>query len=453
MSVEQQYIDIFKDHIDDINNHSAGALNRYRCVAFEKFEETGFPTNKNEEYLYTDIAKAYETDYGVNVSGVEFPVEPYNIFRCGVPGINTNLFFVVNDIFYKSQKAKPAVLPDGVIACGLKDAAVKYGDIVDKYYAQLTNDSKDGNVNFNTAFAMDGFFLYVPEGVKIEQPIQLVNMMRSDVDMMANSRNLIIIGDGAEAKVLVCSHALDNKQFLANRVTEVFVGKHAKYEHYKLESSRQTMTNIETLIVREDEESDVLINDITLQNGLTRNNVRVDFKGKGAKLNLCGMAICDGEQHVDTDTVVNHWVGECETKELYKYVLNGKSVGSFSGRIMVAPDAQKTKAVQTNKNICLGHDARMHAKPHLEIYADDVICNHGATVGQLDDDAIFYLRSRGIPESVAKMLLMFAFVDDVENEINVPALKDTIKMMIERRFRGEADSACSGCSSKQACNN
>ena len=453
MSVEEQYINLYKQHAGTIEKNSAGALNDARKAAFERFSKRGFPTKKDEEYLYTDIANSFAPDYGMNINAVDFNVNPYSsAHKYSVPGLNNRIYFVVNDQFYdKEQQPKAAPLPDGVIACSLKKAAAEHKDIVDKYYGKAAKDSKDGSVDFNTTFAEDGFFLYVPKGVKIPYPIQLVTLMTSNIDQLATCRNLIVIEDGAEAKLIDSIFAQNDHKFLANRVTEIFVGKGAKYEHYKVENTRSDMTNLSHIFMELEENSEALVNELTLQNGLTRNNVEVNFRGKNANLDLCGMAICDGEQHTDTDTLVNHWEGGCTTNELYKYVLDGKSTGCFSGTIMVAQDAQKTKAIQTNKNICLNKEARMYTRPHLEIYADDVICNHGATVGQLNNEEIFYLRSRGIPEPVAKMLLMFAFVNDVEEKIMIPELKDAIRMMVERKFRGEIESTCKGCASISAC--
>lgn len=450
MQTEKQYIDLFLDHRGLIDRHSSAVLNEHRDEAFRIFREKGFPTSKDEHYLYTNVSHLFEPDYGLNLSGIEFPIDPYSIFRCGVPGINSNLYFVINDQFYNHSKPTSAKLPEGVIACGLREAADRYPELVRRYYGRAA-DNTDTTVAFNTSFAQDGFFLYVPKGVEIKQTIQLINLMRADVDMLAQSRNLIILEEGSKASMLVCAHTLDAHRFFANRVTEVFVGKGARYEHYKLESTRADMTNFGHLYVQQHAHSDVLINEITLQNGVTRNNVQVDLIGEHANLNLCGMSINDGKQHTDTSTLVRHLVPNCTTNELYKYVLGDQSVGAFSGLIYVADGASGTKAIQTNRNICLSHDARMHAKPHLEIHNDDVICNHGATVGQLDADTIFYLRSRGIPEAEAKMLLMFAFVADVEEFIRVPALKDTIKMMIEHRFRGHETHNCTGCTSQEAC--
>ncbi len=441
--IHQQYISLYQSAKPMIDKHSAPAMNAMREPAFADFSRLGFPTSKQEDFLYTNLADWFVPDYGMNLNALNIPVNPYEIFRCGVSGINAYLFFVVNDRFYVETGRAPS-LPEGVLAGSLKQFAQSHPELIKKYYGKIAKTDKDGTVAFNTTFAQDGFFLYVPEGVKLEKPIQLINVMRADVDLMANSRNLIIIEKGAQAQVLVCGHTIDRKKFLANRVTEVFVGEDAHYEHYKLENTSTDMTNIGSLFVQQQAASEVLINEVTLHNGQTRNNVRIDLLGEHAQTTLCGMAIGDKKQHIDNHTFINHAVPNCKSKELYKYVLDDSSRGAFAGKILVAKDAQKTEALQTNKNICITREARMNTKPQLEIYADDVKCSHGATVGQLNDEALFYLRSRGIPEAEARMLLMFAFVDDVIEYINLPALKDNIRFLVEKRFRGEL-SKCEGC--------
>ena len=442
--IEQQYTTIYNQYKALIDSNSALALNEKRENAFADFSRLGFPTNKNEDFLYTNLAEWFSFDYGMNINALNIPINPYEIFHCGVHGINAHLFFVVNDRFYTRQQVRDE-LPEGILAGSLKQFAVSHPELVAKYYGTIAKTDKDGTVAFNTAFAQDGFFLYVPENVKLEKPIQLVNVMHADVDLMANSRNLIIIEKGAQANVLVCGHTLGSKKFLANRVTEVFVGENAHYEHYKLESTSADMSNIGSLFVEQAGNSSVLINEVTLQNGQTRNNVNITLNGENAEVVLCGMAINDQSQYTDNYTKIHHAKPNCKSTELYKYVLNDASQGVFSGHILIAKDAQKTEARQINKNICLTKDARMNTKPQLEIYADDVKCSHGATVGQIDDAALFYLRSRGISEKEARMLLMFAFVDDVINNINIPALQDNVRLLVEKRFRGEL-SKCAGCS-------
>lgn len=445
MSVEQQYIDLFKQYSELISKNSSPILNEARERAFANFERLGFPTDKLEDFLYTNLSKAFELDYGMNLKGLDIPINPYEVFHCGVPGINSHLFFVVNDQFFHNQNYK-STLPEGVLVGSLKDYAKSHPELIEEYYGKIADTTKDGTVAFNAAFAQDGFFLYVPKNVVIEKPLQLINVMRADVPLMANSRNLIIIEEGAQAKLLVCGHTMDKIDFLCNRVTELYVGKNAHYEHYKLENTHNKMTNIGSLFVDQAADSTCLINEVTLHNGLTRNNVYINLNGENAETTLCGMGIGDKNQHIDNHTFINHAKPNCRSRELYKYVLNDRAKGSFTGKIYVAKDAQKTEAFQTNKNICMSKEARMYTKPQLEIYADDVKCSHGATVGQIDDNALFYLRARGIGEAEARMLLMFAFVDDVIAQIKVPALQDNIRLLVEKRFRGEL-SNCEGCAS------
>jgi Fe-S cluster assembly protein SufD len=445
MSVEQSYIELYDQHKKSINEHSSLVLNGARDGAFADFKRLGFPTDKMEDFLYTDIRKSFEKEYGMNLNALEIPINPYEVFHCSVPGLSSHLYFVVNDQFYPGLTQKND-LPAGVLIGSLKEFAKTHPELIEEFYAKITTTKNDGTVAFNTTFAEDGFFLYVPKGVIVEKPIQLINVMRADVDLLANSRNLIIIEENAQAKVLLCEHTMDKVHFLCNRVTEVFVGKNAVYEHYKLENTHTNTTCIESLFVEQQEASSLLVNEIVLHNGVSRNNVNIVLDGEHAEATLCGMGIGDKTQHIDNHTFIHHAKPNCKSRELYKYVLDDSSRGAFAGKILVAKDAQKTEALQTNKNICLTKEARMNTKPQLEIYADDVKCSHGATVGQLDDTALFYLRSRGIPEPEARMLLMFAFVDDVIENIKVPALKDNIRFLVEKRFRKEL-SKCEGCAS------
>lgn len=221
----------------------------------------------------------------------------------------------------------------------------------------------------------------------------------------------------------------------------------AVFDYYDIEESSENTSKVSSVFVRQGERSNVLVNGIVLHNGVTRNNYYSAFEGEHAELSLCGMAIADKEQVVDTYTHIDHAVPHCHSNELFKYVLNDSARGSFSGRILVRHGAQKTEAYQSNKNLCASPLAKMYTKPQLEIYADDVKCSHGATVGQLDQNALFYMRSRGIPESEARMLLMFAFTNDVIELVRLDALKDRLRQLVEKRFRGEL-AKCSGC---QAC--
>ena len=443
MKAEQQYIDLFAQCEDLVCRESSGVMNAPRAAALADFDRLGFPSSRAEDYRYTDVSRSFAPDYGMNLKRVRIPVNPQDVFHCDVPNLSTSLYFVVNDSFYHQALPK-AHLPEGVYAGSLKDFSDERPEVAARYYGKLATSSKNGIVALNTMFAQDGFVVYVPQGVAVERPIQLVNIFRSDVDLMANRRVLVIMEPRSEAKLLVCDHSIDTVRFLANQVIEVFVGEGASFDYYDLEESSDTTTRFSSLFVKQEAESNVVINGITLTNGLTRNDYQVELLGERAETTLCGMSILDKEQHVDTYTHITHAVPRCKSNELFKNVLNDQAVGAFSGRILVREGADKTEAYQSNRNLCATREARMYSKPQLEIYADDVKCSHGMTTGQLDEEAIFYMRSRGISLDEARMLLSVAFTSDVIDHVRVEALRDRLHRLVEKRFRGEL-AKCAGC--------
>ena len=443
MKAEQQYIDLFAQCEDLVCRESSGVMNVPRAAALADFERLGFPSSRAEDYRYTDVSRSFAPDYGMNLKRVKIPVNPQDVFHCDVPNLSTSLYFVVNDSFYHQALPK-AHLPEGVYAGSLKDFSDERPEVAARYYGKLATSSKNGIVALNTMFAQDGFVVYVPQGVVVERPIQLVNIFRSDVDLMASRRVLVIMEPRSEAKLLVCDHSIDTVRFLANQVIEVFVGEGASFDYYDLEESSDTTTRFSSLFVRQEAGSNVVINGITLTNGLTRNDYQVELLGERAETTLCGMSILDKEQHVDTYTHITHAVPRCKSNELFKNVLNDQAVGAFSGRILVREGADKTEAYQSNRNLCATREARMYSKPQLEIYADDVKCSHGMTTGQLDEEAIFYMRSRGISLDEARMLLSVAFTSDVIDHVRVEALRDRLHRLVEKRFRGDL-AKCAGC--------
>lgn len=443
MKAEQQYIDLFSQCEDLICRKSVPVLNALRAEAFAHFERLGFPSLQGEDYKYTDVAKAFAPDYGLNLNRLDIPVNPYDVFRCDVPNLSTSLYFVVNDVFYNKELPK-AHLPEGVYAGGLMEFARLYPEIAARYYGHGASMEDNALVALNTMLAQDGFVFYVPRGVVVERPVQLVNIFRSDVDTMANRRLLFIVEEDAEAKLLVCDHSIDDVKFLANQVVEIFAGENAHVDYYDLEESSVSTSRFSSLYVRQAGNSNVVVNGVTLTNGLTRNNYYVSLDGEGATLTLSGMSVLDGEQQLDTYSLVSHNVPRCTCNELFKNVLNDHAVGAFSGCILVKEGAEKTSAYQTNRNLCATRECRMYSKPQLEIYADDVKCSHGMTTGQLDDAALFYMQSRGIPREEARMLLSVAFTADVIEQIRLDALRDRLHRLVEKRFRGEL-AKCEGC--------
>ena len=238
--------------------------------------------------------------------------------------------------------------------------------------------------------------------------------------------------------------SIDDVKFLATQVVEIFAEEGARFDYYDLEESSESTTRFSSVHVKQAASTNVLVNGITLTNGLTRNNYYVELNGEYAESTLCGMSVLDKEQQMDTYSHITHAVPNCTSNELFKNVLNDHAVGVFSGRILVKEDAQKTAAYQTNRNLCATREARMYSKPQLEIYADDVKCSHGMTTGQLDENALFYMQSRGIPRDEARMLLSVAFTSDVIDHVRLEALKDRLHKLVEKRFRGEL-AKCAGC--------
>ena len=447
MNSENQYIDLYKQARQMIFDHAPESMNAVRDQAFEDFCKQGFPSKKVERYKYTDIQKLFEPDYGVNLSRLQIPVDPYEAFRCDVPNLSTSLYFVVNDMFYHDDKPK-GHLPEGVIIGSMRDNP----ELVSKYYSKLAKTNEDAITALNTMLAQDGMLVYVPKNVKVDRAIQVINILKATPsnaqkvvsDLMVNRRVLIILEAGAELKMLFCDHAADDRNFLATQVIEAYVGDNASLDLYCLEETHAKNVRVSNVYIDQQRDSRVNHNVITLHNGITRNKLDLTFSGEGAECQCYGCVIADKQQHVDNNTLITHKVPHCTSNELYKYVLDDKATGAFAGRVLVEHGAQKTTSQMTNQNLTATKEARMYTQPMLEIYADDVKCAHGSTVGQLNDAALFYMRQRGISLNEAKLLLQNAFINEVIDKMQLEPLRDRLHYLVEKRFRGELNK-CDGC--------
>ena len=443
MNSEQQYIDLFGQCRGMICGHSSDVLNAVREQAFDDFRRQGFPSRKVERYRYADMQQIFAPDYGLNLNRLDIPVNPYNAFRCDVPNLSTSLYFVVNDSFY--DKALPkSQLPEGVIIDSLSRVAAEHPQLVADHYARLAHTDGDAVTALNTMLAQDGLLVYVPKGVKVERTIQVINILRADVDLMVNRRVLVIMEEGAELRLLFCDHAADDRHFLATQVTEAFVGANASLELYCMEETHNKNVRVSNLYVEQQRDSRMHHNIITLHNGTTRNRADVALVGEGAECVLNGCVIADKHQTVDNNTLIVHQAAHCSSRQLYKYVLNDQATGAFAGKVLVQPGAQQTESAMTNQNLCATREARMFTQPMLEIYADDVRCSHGSTVGQLNDAALFYMQQRGISRHEALLLLQTAFVNEVIDQMQLGPLRDRLHYLVDKRFRGEL-SKCEGC--------
>lgn len=436
----KQYIDLYTSQREAICGHSCPEMNALREEACEALKKVGLPSKKVEEYKYTDMEKIFAPDYGVNVNRLDIPVNPYDAFKCDVPNLSTQLYFVVNDTLYNDDKKRPQ-LPEGVIIDSFCNVSKTHPELLSKYHNKLAADSVSC---LNTMLAQDGLLIYVPKNVQLDRTIQVINISRSDVDMMINRRVLIIAEERASVKVLFCDHAADDRNFLTTQVMEVFVGDDANVEIYGLEETHQKNTLVANTYIEQGRNSRLHHNLITLHNGTTRQMTRLTFAGEGSECWLNGAVIADKEQHVDNNTHIDHAVPHCDSHELYKYVLDNSATGAFAGKVLVREGAQKTTSEETNQNLLATTTAHMYTQPMLEIYADDVKCSHGSTVGQLNDDALFYMQQRGISRKEARLLLQTAFITEVVDQIPLEPLRDRLHYLIEKRFRGEL-SKCEGC--------
>ena len=442
MTSLSQYTDIFKAHRSAIDAHSAPVLNAARDAALAALEDASMPRKGDEDYEATDLDEMFAPDYGVNINRVSLTADPEEAFRCDVPNMSTAPYYFFNDVYHHDGDFGGQ--GNGVIVSSLRKAAEEHPDIVARHYGRIA-PLTDPQVALNTLLVQDGIFVYVPRDVIFERTLQLVNIMNVAKPIMAVRRVLVVLEDGAQARMLVCDHTQSRDvQCLSNQVVEISLGENAVFDFYELEATAATSRRAASMWVSQSAGSNLLIDGMTLSNGSTRNNYHIDVKGEHAETHLLGMAISSGEQHIDNHTFIGHHAGHCHSNALFKYVLADNATGAFSGKILVAPDAPKVEAYQSYRNVCASATAKMFTKPQLEIYTDDVKCSHGATVGQLDRDALFYMRTRGIPEQEARILLMQAFMSDVIDGVRIEALKDRLRHLVDKRFAG-ALSNCGDC--------
>ena len=445
MSSLNQYINLFKENRATIDSHSIDALNAMRDKALAALEGKILPVKGDENYEITDLEAFYAPDYGVNINRYDFGADTTAAFRCDVPNMSTWLYFAFNDIYYSSRTASIS-LPEGVLVGSVKQFAEKHGELIAKHYGTLAPLDNAG-VAINTLLAQDALLVYIPKNVTLEKPLQLVNILNATIPVMANRRILVILEENAHAKMLVCDHTQNQElDFLNSQVIEVFAGKNSSFDIYDMEESGERTHRVSSMWVHQEEGSNVLVNGITLVNGHTRNDYSITVAGEHCETHLYGMAIAGAEQHIDNHTDIKHLAGHCSSNELFKYILEDKARGAFSGKILVAQDCPKIEAYQGNRNICSSPEAKMYSKPQLEIYTDDVKCSHGSTIGQLDQEAIFYMQARGISKSEARMLLMQAFMGDVIATVRMESLKDRLRHLVDKRLYGKL-TLCQQCGS------
>lgn len=441
--VRQAFTENYRRNLSVINKHSARLLNERRDEAFELFTRLGIPGKKSENYKYTDAGSLFLKPIGLNMGPNAIHVDIHEIFKCDVPELDTHMVLMVNGFYFGPEPALKEV--EGKVLIGsLAAAAREYPELVARHYTSYAKPGTDGLVALNTAFAQDGLFLYIPDGVALLKPIQVINLSIWEKDLMVQSRNLFLAGKNSRAKLVVCDHTLAPWRFLNNTVTEVYVDRGGIFDMVKMQNENNSSQHFSHTYALQEGTSSMSFNTISLHGGLIRNNFYALLNGEHAENHTYGLYLSDRKQHIDNYSFIDHANPHCTSNQLFKGVLDDEATGAFTGKILVRKDAQKTLAYQANNNILLTDQARMNSKPQLEIYADDVKCSHGSTVGQLDPDAMFYLRSRGIETREARLMLMYAFADDVISHIPVGPLRERIEMLVNKRLRGEL-SRCNAC--------
>lgn len=439
----QSTADFFRKHIAQIgkNDHPYVAALRQKAIA--SFEEQGFPTQKLEAWKNTSLETALDKEYIFDIQPPEEQANPRSIFRCEIHNFETYLFTQLNG-WNLYEQAPLTTLPDGVIVGSLWEAIKKYPEIFETHYGKYARNEFNGMIALNTAFAQDGLFIYVPDNIEVEKPIQMVNIVQTDEALFIQPRHLIVVGKNSKLTLVHCDDSTKEERTFINSVTEVFLDEGSIMDHYKMQNKDAGSTVVTSLFIHQKDHSNVTTHTLTFNGGTLRNEVYADLQGSGCDTQLNGLYLVDNKQHIDNQVYVNHAKPDNTSRQLYKGIIDDEASAVFNGHVEVQRDAQRTSAFQTNRNILLSENARVTTKPFLEIYADDVKCSHGATVGQLDTDAMFYIRSRGICERNARMLLMYAFAAEVIQKINIGILRERVDVMVQKRLKGEL-SICDQC--------
>jgi Fe-S cluster assembly protein SufD len=439
----ERYLKLYRENIGKIRDVSSPYINSFREEAFSRFSELGIPTKKDEAYKYTNLNVFFDHDYASYFIPEKSDFHKAEEFRCDISELDAHGIVLLNG-FYPTINEKIRELPGGIMIGSLNEAALRFPELIRKHYGKYAHSDTDGLIHLNAAMASDGVFVYVPRGAVLAKPVQVVNLVDAEVDSFNQHRNLIIIEDRAEFSLIVCDHTLAPKKFLTNSVTEIFVGEGAHFDLIRVQNEHNGAGKITNTFIHQEKNSVASSNNMTLHGGLIRNSTYHYLGGEGAECHSYGLFLGDKWQHIDNYVNVDHAFPNCTSNQLFKGVLDDMATGTFNGRILVRPDAQHTLAYQKNNNILLTDDAKMDTKPQLEIFADDVKCSHGATIGQLNNDALFYLQSRGINKREAKLMLMFGFAHEVIQNIRIEALRERMDNLVMQRLRGEL-SRCASC--------
>lgn len=443
MGALSQYLELYNANRQAIEQGSCAIMNSMRSVALQALAGKELPDTHTPGYEKTSIDEMFAPDYGMNINRLPLPCDVAGAFKCGVPNVSSLLAIVVNDRFTPTSTLLNN-LPAGVKVMSLAGACEEYPDEVAKYYGKVA-DINDPGTALNTLLAQDGIYVHVDRDVVVERPLQIVTLTSTPVPMLTARRLLIVTEPGAKISILTCDHSMQgNVQALTSQVVEVVAAEGAYIDLCDLEETNDSQSRFNQVYVNQGDNTNVALGGMILCNGSTRNEYRVRVNGSGSTTRISGLAIGTASQHIDNSSDVCHNAPHSTSNQLFKYVLDDRAHGAFEGSIEVTPNAPYTEAYQSDRNILASPQARMHTKPQLLIYNDEVKCSHGATTGQLDEKALFYMQSRGIPRAEARMLLMQAFMTEVIEDVRIEVLRDRLRHLVERRLSGH-NAHCSDC--------
>ncbi|MGJ5642738.1 Fe-S cluster assembly protein SufD [Formosa sp. S-31] len=406
-------------------------VHQIRNEAIKIFETEGFPSKKDEAWKYTSLNSVLKQDYSVfpkQESALDYKdVKPYFIHDIDA----YKIIFI--DGKYSSHLSQTT--HEGIDVCLMSSALTKpkYRLVIENYFNKIA--TKDGLTSLNTAFSQEGAFIHIPKNKLVQKPIQIIHFSTGNESaLMLQPRNLIVVDENSHVQIIERHQSLTDNPVLTNSVTEIFANKRAIVDYYKIQNDNQNASLIDNTFVNQKQESHCSVHTFSFGGKLTRNNLNFFQKGERIDSTLNGITIIGDKQHVDHNTLVHHIEPNCESHQDYKGIFGDSSTGVFNGKVIVNKEAQKTNAFQSNNNILLSDKATINSKPQLEIFADDVKCSHGCTIGQLDESAMFYLRSRGIPQKEAKALLMYAFSNNVLDTVKIPEVKTRINKLIATKL-------------------
>ena len=426
MELKDKLLASFMAFEEKIDTHSE--LHEVRSNAIKNFEDKGFPTKKEEAWKYTSLNAILKNDFSVfpkKDNAIEFKdVKKYFLHE-----IDTYKVVFIDGIF---SSFLSSTTHDGLDVCLMSSALTKpkYKMVIDSYFNQIAS-KEESLTSLNTAFSLEGAYINIPKSKVVEKPIEIIYFSTgTEAALMVQPRNLIIVGENAHVQIVERHQSLNSNPVLTNSVTEIFSQKRAIVDYYKVQNDVQTANLIDNTYIAQKQESRVAVHTFSFGGNITRNNLNFYHQGERIDSTLKGITLIGDKQHVDHYTLVQHATPNCESHQNYKTILHDSATGVFNGKIFVEKEAQKTDAFQQNNTILIGDKATINAKPQLEIFADDVKCSHGCTIGQLDESAMFYMQQRGIPKKEAKALLMYAFTSEVTNSVKIPELKAKIARII-----------------------